>query len=201
MSAAPQVSVVQRKSVPPKLSPVRKRAENLALAARLRMRKPMLQLMRMPERRMSRVLEKIEGLARTMNRQRLTRSNRLSSSKNVRRPPIRQPKQLLVRRRLRQKQFRQLREQASKTFKLISKTSKAEREPRRSQLRSRCNRSKRSTRISVHRQSRNRFRRLLSTRTTRFKEPKTGTVTNTKCSVHISHNGTTKVGIDRITTV
>jgi hypothetical protein len=53
------------------MSVVRKRAEKLTPATNLRMRKLMLQVKRLAERQMSQVLEKTEGLGRTMNLQML----------------------------------------------------------------------------------------------------------------------------------
>src|SRR5207253_268492 len=57
-----------------------------------------------------------------------------------------------------------------------------------------------STRIFVRSQNRNRFRQLPTTRTIGFKEVISGRVRSTKYSARIVRNGTTRVGIGRVTT-
>src|SRR5207245_11290957 len=90
-------------------------------------------------------------------------------------------------------QLRQCQQPANRGDKLM-------RRRRRSPLRSRCSRSRRSTRIFVRSQNRNRFRQLPTTRTIGFKEVISGRVRSMKYSARIVRNGTTRVGIGRVTT-
>ena len=103
-------------------------------------------------------------LVRRGARQRPARGSNGLRSGGKGRAPLRQ-RQLLVRQRLRPGQvlLRQVRQQASKTCRLM-------RGPRRkSPIRKRCSRSKRSTRTSRRNQNRSRFRRLPTIRIIGFK--------------------------------
>src|SRR5437667_10715 len=82
---------------------------------------------------------------------------------------------------------------AGKTHRLMWRAGR-----RPSRIRSRCNRSRRSTRIFVRSQSRNRFRRSRTIRTIGFKEAISGRVRNTTYSARIIRNGMIKAGIGRV---
>ena len=86
------------------------------------MQKLIFQGMRQGKLRVNRVPEKIEGVARTMNQQILgdrAISSRLTSNEKARTPLLQRRKHLAARRRLAQIQFRQVREQPSKTLRLM----------------------------------------------------------------------------------
>src|SRR5215469_1825034 len=85
MSMARQMSVARQTNVTPPMSVVRKKAEKLMPATKLRMRKITLQIKRLAERRTSRMLEKTESLGSGMNLQTLAaRNSRLSNSESSR---------------------------------------------------------------------------------------------------------------------
>src|ERR1043166_8291403 len=108
------------------------------------------------------------------------------------RTPLRQGKTLAPQRPV-PMQFHQLPEHANKT------PRPEEWARRRSQLHSRYNRLKRSTRASVHSPSHSRFNQLLSTRTIGLKEANTGRAPNTRNLVRIIRGGTLRVGTFGIT--